>query len=206
MEAQALAYVQAYLEKYGRDTKQEAPYRTRSAHCARVLMWVNRLLSQGGVENPAALRLAAAFHDVGYAHAEEGHAAHSERILRDYAAGQGLPPALAERAAFLVAEHTRKAEWLQNPAAPRDLVYLMEADLLDEEGALGLVRDCMNATAFGAMSYLDAYRWMLNYEPRRLERYPMVTPLAQGFWAEKQRLIRAMLEGLAFDLGEEGSQ
>ncbi|MDR0896831.1 MAG: HD domain-containing protein [Oscillospiraceae bacterium] len=206
MEEQALAYVQAYLEKYGRDTNvQEAPYRTRSAHCARVLMWVNRLLQQGGVDDPAALRLAAAFHDVGYAHADEGHAAHSERILRDYAAEQGFAPALAERAAFLVAEHSRKSEWLPNPAAPRDLILLMEADLLDEEGALGLVRDCMNATAFGATSYLDAYRRMLRFEPRRLERHPMVTPLAQQFWAEKQRLIRAMLEALAFDLGEEGN-
>lgn len=202
MELAHFEYVRAYLIRAGRDHSYQAGqgHRSRSGHIARVCVWLRRLMAQGGVENEEALRLAAVFHDVGYAHAAEGHAAHGAEVLLRYGREQSLPEDTLSRAVFLVRAHSNKNVWLPDPAAPRDLVLLMEADLLDEEGAMGLVLDCLTAGSQGAETYEDVYAHMLRYEPARLRSNPMVTPLARRFWADKQRMIRDFMRAYAFDL------
>lgn len=198
-------YVEAYLMEHGGNDRSEQAgqrFRKRADHIRRVMMWLERLLAkEGGVEDPAALRLAAVFHDAGYARAKEDHGRHSADILREYAARAGLSSADVERAAFLVAEHSNKEMWMPRADAPRDLILLMEADLLDEEGAMGLVLDCMTAGQRGAEAYEEAYRQMLRYEPKRLERAPMVTETGRALWAEKQRIIEGFMRAFAYDLG-----
>lgn len=203
MNHDAILYARGLLRAHQAEqlTIQGQPFRTRSGHIERVCMWLERLLPQGGVEDAEALRLAAAFHDVGYIHGPQAHGAHSEPYLRQYAAERGIDQQAADRAAFLVREHSDKARWLTSPDAPRDLVLLMEADLLDEEGALGLVRDCMAAAALGAESYRDAYERMRMFEPSRLAHNPMATPQARAFWAQKQAVIQGFMQAFAFDLG-----
>jgi len=203
MEERFLQYAREYLRARDADRRGRPgqSFRTRSSHLARVLMWVNRLIEAEGADDPEALRLAASFHDVGYAHGEENHAQSGARILREYAATEGLDEKLVKRAAFLIAEHSKKEEWLSRPDAPRDLVLLMEADLLDEEGAMGLVLDCMTAGELGAAGYEDAYEQMRRYEPKRLSHNPMVTQTARAYWAKKQRIIRMFLEAFSQDMG-----
>lgn len=202
MQKEALDFVQQQLEKHGKDhsTIPGLAFRKRSSHIRRVCMWLDRLLLQGGVENVDALRLAAAFHDVGYVQGGENHAQHGVQILLEYAGAHGVPDERAERAAFLVAEHSDKDKWLQNPNAPMDLILLMEADLLDEEGAMGIALDCMGAASLG---YEAAYERMQRFEPARLAANRMITPLARRFWAEKQAVIRDFMRAYAYDLGME---
>lgn len=202
MQKEALAYVAAQLEACEK-VPAERPFRSRMKHIERVCLWLDRLLTQGGVEDTAAVRLAAAFHDVGYTDPTQAHASASAQMLEAYALAKRIPRETAARAVFLVAEHSDKRRWLPDPQAPRDLVLLMEADLLDEEGALGLVFDCMSAVTLGAKGFEDAYARMLQYEPERLRHNPMVTPLARAFWTDKQRIIRSFMAALAFDLGME---
>ena len=204
MENAHFAYVKAYLEEHGAD-RDESPglrFRSRAGHIRRVAMWAERLMAQRGDADAEALRLAAAFHDVGYARGAENHGLHGAAILLEYARRVGLGAGLAERAAFLVAEHSNKEEWLARADAPYSLVLLMEADLLDEEGAMGLVRDCMSAGEMGAAGYEDAYARMLRFEPARLAANPMRTPLARRLWAEKQHVIAEFMAAFAHDLGE----
>lgn len=202
MENPYLAYVRRYLTDCGADRSIPGQrFRSRAAHIARVAMWLERLMVHDGAMDPAVLRLAVAFHDVGYARGSVDHAVHSADILREYGVAEGLDAALVARAAFLVAEHSNKARWLGAPDAPRDLVLLMEADLLDEEGAMGLARDCLMAGENGASGYEDALDRMRRYELIRLAQNPMTTPLARQFWAEKQRIIWEFLTAFAFDLG-----
>ena len=204
MQKEALDFVQQLLEKHGKDqsTIPSLGFRKRSSHIRRVCMWLERLLVQGGVENVEALRLAAAFHDVGYVYGGENHAQNGVELLMNYAGEQGIHKETAERAAFLVAEHSNKDKWLQSQDGPMDLILLMEADLLDEEGAMGIALDCMSAAALG-LGYEAAYERMQRYEPPRLAANRMVTPLAQQFWAEKQDIIRSFVQAYAYDLGME---
>lgn len=197
-------FVRQYLIDHGAEFGHRKPgqlFRSRSSHIARVMMWLERLLVQGGAEHIEALRLAAAFHDVGYAVDPEHHAKESAAILSAYGAERGLASAMLERAVFYVSEHSNKGRWLPDPAAPPDLVFLMEADLLDEEGAMGLAVDLLTAGALGG-GYAEAYERMCRYEPRRLAENPMATPLARRFWTDKQALIDSFLQAFAFDLGE----
>lgn len=201
MDHRALQAAQALLQGQRADnTRPEQPFRTRASHIQRVCMWAERLLVQGTVAEPAALRLAAAFHDVGYLDGKEQHGASSVKWLMAYARDAGVPVQTAERAAFLVREHSNKDHWLARPDAQADLVLLMEADLLDEEGAMGLALDCMSAGALG-LDYAQTYARMQRFEPMRLARNPMVTPLARQFWERKQQVIRMFIEEFAFDLG-----
>lgn len=201
MRNEALAYVGQLLRGQREEDKRPGQqFRTRFSHIKRVCMWLDRLLEAETVDNVEALRLAAAFHDVGYLRSEESHGAHSAGYLRAYAWEYGVADAVAERAAFLVTEHSSKQQWMTDPRAPRDLILLMEADLLDEEGAMGIALDCMTAGALG-MDYHGAYARMRRFEPSRLQKNPMVTPGARALWAQKQQMIQTFMQAFAYDLG-----
>lgn len=203
MDEKAFAYVRDYLIRHNAERDAHPAARVRSLHIRRVCMWAERLLAQGLVDDPAPLRLAAVFHDVGYAQGRENHGAHSAEILREYAKTHPVEPAVLERAMFLILEHSNKRKWMTNPQAPPDLITLMEADLLDGEGAMGIVIDCMSAAMQGGDTLRDAYDRMLEFEPPRLAENRMVTPLARALWAEKQRIIREFMAAYAYDLGIE---
>lgn len=202
-EEKMMQYVQQYLAVHNAemDAHPARPFRVRSQHIRRVCMWLDRLLVQDGVEDVDALRIAAIFHDVGYAHAQDdSHGVHSAEVLLAYARENAIDMRSAERAAFLVSQHSHK-ELLQAPDTPHDLILLMEADLLDEEGAMGLVFDCLAAGVLGEGDYLGVWKRMHKYEPDRLSRNPMVTPLAIRYWEDKQQILRTFMQAYAFDLG-----
>ncbi len=196
-------YVRETLNAAGHDVHEQPrlSFFLRSGHCERVLMWAERLMTHCPVDDPEAVRLAAAFHDIGYVGGGEGHAGRSAQMLREYGEVRGIDAALLGRAVFLVEHHSDKEEWLGKPGTPADLMLLMEADLLDGEGAMGLVMDAMSAALDGADSFAAAYAHMRRFEERRLTRNPMITPPARLMWAEKQALIRTFLHQLEGDLG-----
>lgn len=197
------AFVQNTLSKGQGEDRGEfsgQQFRTRSGHIKRVVLWTERLLSPSDPTEKEALLLAATFHDVGYVRNPVHHAKHSVDILREYAAQTQLDAAVVERATFLVAEHSNKAHWMGRKSAPRDLIALMEADLLDEEGAMGLVRDILTVGANGG-GYEEAHARMMMFEPSRIARNPMVTPLAQKYWEGKQALLRQFIRLYTYDMG-----
>lgn len=204
-EADIFAYVRAFLVQHGgqQPPDRSFPFRDRSDHIRRVCQWARRLAD--GAAEPVdrdALFTAALFHDIGYGDARDGvpHAANSARIFRAWAAEQGLPE---DRGAFieaLIAGHSDK-ERLRQPDTPLELVLLMEADLLDETGALSIVWDCLMEGARERPSYMEAYRHIERMSGKILRQNPMRTAAAQRFWWEKQRLTAQFLARLALDLG-----
>lgn len=184
----------------GCDEREPVGIRTHIGHTKRVLLWVDRLLLHNRLENPDIVRLAALFHDVGYARDAFNHAEHSATILKEYAAMHPIPTEMLERTLFLVSEHSNKALWMNKTHAPDDIILLMEADLLDEEGALGLVRDFLTVGAEGG-GYEEAYAHMMQYEPSRIAENPMVTTVAKQYWETKQALLRQFLHQFSFDMG-----
>jgi len=76
----------------------------------------------------------------------------------------------------------------------------MEADLLDEEGTMGIVYDCMTVGALNPSSFEDAYYHIKKYSARILEFNPMVTDLAKKYWTQKQKIIIDFLGQLEFEL------
>ena len=164
---------------------------TRYEHTKRVLGWAKRLYDL--TPDRAGLRyedlmIAAIFHDVGRAvsaQTGEDHAKAGVPIARDWLLSNGYGPARAEYIAGLVGAHSEK--WrMHDPAADRNLVMLMEADLLDDMGLLGIVMDTLIVRARKAdAAFYDCYNHYERYTHPMQHDCPMVTKEAKAFWDAK---------------------
>lgn len=199
-----LEFVKQQLEQNGGEVSPYAVFRKRSEHIKRVFMWVERLANEITPINREALMVAAIFHDVGYGVTVESerHAEYSAKICEEYLYNHGFTPNFIEFVTFLVCNHSRK-ELLVQGDTPVELIVLMEADLLDETGALSIVWDCMNNGSQKEQSFEKTYKHIKKYSARILECNPMVTAPARRFWKEKQKLVKEFLVHLAHDMGVE---
>lgn len=75
----------------------------------------------------------------------------------------------------------------------------MEADLLDEEGAMGIVWDCMTLGNAHVNSYGNAYTHIME-SSNKPEPNPMVTPRAIQIWEHKKKIAAEFAEELKEDL------
>lgn len=180
------------------------PFRTRSEHIRRVYAWAQRLISDEMNINREALLTAAIFHDSGYGmlsekmnHAEQG-AIECELYLR----ANGYHEDFINFVIYMVRNHSTKA-MLTLEDTPLELILLMEADWMDETGALSIVWDCMMEGSKETQTFENTYEHIKNYTLRDMNRNPMVTPKAKALWQNKRDLVDAFIEHLAFDLGME---
>ena len=196
-----LAYVKEYLAQNGGivSPNPRHPFRSRFQHTIRVLHWCSRLAE--GVEgvDKEALYTAAIFHDIGYAGRDNDcHAVRSGRAFHEYAKACQMDVPFREKVERLIYAHSNKA-LLQKENISLELVLLMEADLLDEEGAMGIVWDCMAMGNIHASSYAAAYYHIME-NSNKVERNPMVTERAKMFWEKKKQVVAEFAEILAEDL------
>lgn len=144
------------------------------------------------------LYTAAVFHDVGCGHGKEGHAEISAEIFSRYAKQQKMEADFVEQVTYLIKMHSNK-ELLKMPDTKPELILLMEADLLDEEGALRVIWYCATKAIQGADSYLDFYDFINMGSAKRLVN-PMVTPIAKQIWDEKINVVNKFAEELFSDI------
>jgi len=206
------AYVRHNLEgidEFATKSPVRFPFRKRSEHIWRVLQWAKRLSDEGnrGVNeiDKESLLIAAVFHDSGYALSHNGaeHAKNSAIIFDRYAAETGVIRSRFNEKhdfiTYLIKNHSNKL-MLTSGNTPLEHVLLMEADLLDETGAMSIVWDCMAEGAKADQSFVNAYTAIKSFSADTLNENPMVTVRAREYWAEKQKLLKLFLEHLAFDL------
>jgi uncharacterized protein len=180
------------------------PFRKRSEHIMRVYNWAGRLME--GIDSSAvdkdAVLIAALFHDVGYAISSKGsgHAANSAAIFKEYAEKYDLTREKSEFISFLISNHSNK-ELMFEEGTPLELIILMEADLLDETGALSIVWDCMMEGGQDEQSFIKTYCHIKKYSGKILESNPMFTTKAKEIWREKQKLVEEFIRQLGYDLG-----
>lgn len=204
MYKKMLDYVRETLEANGGEDCSivSIPFRKRSEHIRRVLMWSERLISGMDQVNKEALLVSAAFHDVGYAVVKDNkqHAQNSTIICRDYLVENGFDDEFIEIVNYLVGNHSNK-ELIHIKDTPIELIVLMEADLLDETGALSIVWDSMKEGMAQMQSFEKTYEHIRNYTGKIIETNPMVTAKAKQYWEEKQKLVKKFIEHLEYDLG-----
>lgn len=172
-------------------------FRSRFSHIQRVLGWCKRIHTDLLVDEEV-LYTAAIFHDVGYSMGKNGHAESSAKIFEEYAKNQGLDTLFIEKVASVIRNHSDK-ERLGKDLLSNELVLLMEADLLDEEGALGFVWDFMAIGAKGDTTYYDSIE-ACKHSAHILEQDYMITPLAKMYWEKKKILVKEFIDALEKDL------
>jgi uncharacterized protein len=198
------------VKKYLADNDGEAtkiayfPFRKRSEHIWRVFQWAKRLIDGNAFDvaiDTDSVMIAALFHDVGYALSLDGsqHADNSAIVFNKYASEKNMDCKKQEFISYLISNHSKKS-LLNVEGTPLELIILMEADILDETGALSIVWDCMMEGGQPEQSFVKTYKHIETYSYKALENNPMQTKKAKEFWAKKQDLMREFLKQLAFDL------
>ena len=178
------------------------PFRKRSEHTKRVFMWAERLIEDKYFINKEAVLVSSIFHDVGYAVSSDNlnHAGDSAVLCEKYLLENGFATEFINFVVYLVKNHSQK-ELMTVKDTQLELILLMEADLLDETGALSIVWDCMSEGAQQVQSFEKSYNHILNYSCKHLNVNPMVTVKAKAFWESKQKLLQEFTNQLSFDLG-----
>ena len=183
--ASMLAYVKNLLAPVDSLSKSgvSLPFRSRFAHTERVTEWALRLSeAEGG--DMGVISVAAIFHDSGYAYGGDGHACRSASVFDAYAAellradnfspaapiprGAGIARAIHN--AVFTAESRDKIKEAISVHSSKDLPFqavgaeaaiLMDADMLDEAGAMKVLFDAFCETSEPGYDYRSAYERIL---------------------------------------------
>lgn len=195
-------YVEHILIQNGglKSKKKHLGFRNRLEHIKRVYGWAERILP--GVENcnKDMVLTAAIFHDIGYTNKDnDEHAALGAELFLKYATKHHMDEYFASCVADLIKAHSNK-DLLKLADTPKELIVLIEADLMDEEGALGLVFDLLAEGYREPDSYKTVFNEIMIHSVHILDQDYMVTPLAKKFWEEKKELIRYFIDNLKKDL------
>ena len=188
------------------EAKTEINY-SRFDHTKRVLGWAKRLYDT--CEDKSGLRyedvmIATAFHDVGRIAAMKdnsvSHAKAGVPITGEYLASHGFSKERTEYICMLVGKHSDKY-MMADTGIDKGLLMLMEADMLDDMGAQGIVMDCMITEARNSKAkFEDCLDHISRFTLRLQKDNPMVTPNARSFWEEKTEQTEKFVSLLKRDL------
>jgi len=173
---------------------------SRFEHTKRVLGWAKRLYDRTADKTGLRyedLMIATIFHDVGRGEAAVtggDHAKLGVPITREYLLSHGYDEERAEYISGLVGAHSDK--WtMRDPDIDRNLLMLMEADLLDDMGLLGLVMDTLIVRARNEKAtFYDCYNHYERYTHPMQHDCPVVTAEAREFWDEKTGAVDRFIE------------
>ena len=196
-----LKYVYDVLEK-NNAIKPKNPhhsFRSRATHSKRVYEWCKKICPDKPMCDKDILFTAAIFHDVGYSVQKENHAFYSAKIFKKYALENNFNNDFIEKVSYLISHHSDK-EMLNMDNENDELILLLEADLLDEEGALGIVWDLLAQGHIGIDNYEEALNAISKHSGHILNQDYMVTPLAKKYWNEKKEFVKNFIENLEEDL------
>ncbi|MCR4955294.1 MAG: HD domain-containing protein [Lachnospiraceae bacterium] len=191
-------------DSFGGGNVPKYPFRSRFMHTMRVLQWAKRLLPDFPEVNQEAAALGIIFHDVGYSKGKnkEHPQAGAQLYLEFLTTHPELSGIFGEKEgqdyiAWIIAHHTEKWRLGTEDATP-ELSILMEADMMDEEGAMRVAWDNMAAAVCGAESFRESLERTEKYWKKEFD--PMVTPLAKQYWKQKQEFVEAYISNMRMDL------
>ena len=200
------AYVKRYPDAYdtaGNPRKLKIGY-SRFEHTMRVFKWMERLYAAYPRKEAVdydALAIATIFHDIGYCD-EEGrhcHAKSSGRMCREYLQRTDYPIERINFVCDIVSRHSDKETMFEE--IPPELLLLMEADLLDDIGAQGLVMDVwLEAACEENVTFESILAHMERYTLKIMQNNPMRTEEGKRIWEEKRVLTEKFVQSYREDI------
>ena len=175
------------------DKRHNFVFRNRFEHSVRVFKWVKRLsVDFDDLDYDVALT-AALFHDVGYANGQMNHHILSKEIFISYAKENKFSDDFINKVSYIIENHSDKS--LLKTTKNKELILVLEADLLDEEGSMGIVWDLL-AAGKTANSYVAAIDAIKRHSIHILSQDYMITPTAIKIWDEKKNLVKDFISQL----------
>lgn len=199
------AYVKDALAVYdghGGIAKTRIKY-SRYDHTVRVYNWATILAEDyKDTLDMEALQIATIFHDIGYGLNTEdmgNHAADGAVMCKEYLESIGYPQDKADLICDLIARHSDK-EFMHSEDTPLELVLLMEADLLDDTGAHGIIMDAWIRATREDVSFETILEHIKKFTGKQMQDNPMRTKKAYEIWEDKKELTNRFVESLTVDL------
>ena len=194
-------YVEQVLTE-GNGIRSSRPYQTfrnRFEHTKRVFGWAKRIKDDLPNVNEEVLLTSAIFHDVGYSFGKDEHAIHSAEIFLEYAKKNNFDQDFIDKVHYCVLNHSHK-RFLTDESSSPELILLLEADILDEEGAMAIAWDLMTVGETMPDDFKEGYDMLMKYSIRILSQDMMVTDKARTYWNNKKELVRKFLSSMKEDL------
>lgn len=173
-------------------------FRDRWDHTQRVLAWAKRIYKEEGGDWQI-IELAVLLHDCGY-EVNRPHADVSAEKAKEFF--EGHPYDKSEAVIELIQNHSRKED--QDLSLSLELKILMDADTLDEKGALAILLDAASEGMENPnASYEDIYGRILRYFPEvRREERRMKTETGRLVFQRKIRWMETCMVAIREELGE----
>lgn len=199
-----LAYVENVISNAPviSDTEARYPFRNRFKHILRVLKWCERLLEKESVESPEIVYIAAIFHDSGKPYeGDRAHADISAEICRNFLENKGYEEEKIQKICYCIKNHSRKLLEDNLKEEPKELIVLMEADVMDEIGAMGALWDTFATALEIKPDYDKAFeRIESQFQKMKVKGNRAYTPTGKAFYAERIAVLERYIEELRFEL------
>lgn len=154
--SQVIEFVKEQISNNGRPSNY--PFRDRFEHTMRVYRWAIKLQAKVGGDLDI-IALAALLHDVGWDE-EADHGEVGAQIAVNYLDSIGVDPEKISRIGEIIRIHEDKDT---TEELSIECQVVMDADLLDEVGAVSIVWDAMATACEEEASYKKAYYRIKNY-------------------------------------------
>lgn len=200
-----LLYVKKRLELY--DTAENPMLKisfSRFEHTMRVYKWMERLYKAYPDKRHLdleVLSIATIFHDVGYCDIDNinNHANTGAIYCREYLLDRKYPLEGIDFICDTISRHSNK-ETLHDDI-PGELILLMEADLLDNTGAQGLVLDIWSECVREKnVSFKSILEHMEKYTLKMMQDNPMRTEEGIRIWNIKKKLSEEFVQSYREDI------
>ena len=172
------------------------PFRNSYEHTMRVYRWAIRLQTKLGGDLDVIV-LAALLHAVGWED-ERPHNEVSAEIAVEYLDSIGVDPALITKVGEIILQHSDKDTERELSIEAK---IVMDADLLDEVGAIGIMWDCMATALEDEASYKRAYYRIKDfYRKNKPKIRRCKTEAARAEYVKRMQLIENYIYQLEKEL------
>ena len=154
--SEVIEFVKKTASENSRDDKY--PFRNSYDHTMRVYRWAIRLQAKLGGDLDVIV-LAALLHDIGW-EKDRPHNEVSAEVAVEYLDSIGVDPGMIVKVGEIIMVHDDKETGKDLSLECR---IVMDADLLDEVGAVGIMSDCMASGQEDETSYKKAYYRIKEY-------------------------------------------
>ena len=154
--SEVIEYVKKMTTENGRPSNY--PFRSRYEHTMRVYRWAIKLQAKLGGDIDI-IALAALLHDVGWDN-ERPHEEVGAELAVEFLDSIGVEPDIIKRVGEIIMIHEDKDTEAE---LSLECKIVMDADLLDEVGAVSVILDAMATACEDEASYKKAYYRIKNY-------------------------------------------
>ncbi len=192
--SEVIEYVKKMTTENGRPSNY--PFRSRYEHTMRVYRWAIKLQAKLGGDMDI-IALAALLHDIGW-DSERPHEEVGAELAVDFLDELGVEPEIIKRVGEIIMIHEDKDTEAE---LSLECKIVMDADLLDEVGAVSVIWDSMATACEDEPSYKKAYYRIKNYyriNKPKIRRCK--TDAARAEYTKRMQLLESYINQLEKEL------